>query len=225
VIPAINLAEDYERLMAQQWVSGGMALKLREIKQVLDDLPRTSSVSITSPEHLAGELFTDRGSGTLVRQGEKIEVHAGLDGLDRGAIHALLEQSFGRAVAPDYLENLEPLRVYLSSDLTAIAILTEERGLPYLDKFAVTAQAQGAGLGASLWNRIREDTPQLFWRSRAGNPFNVWYFRKADGSWRHGEWTVFWYGIESPEEVAACRAHAVSLPATVEPDPPKDVMQ
>jgi len=217
VIPAINLAEDYERLMRQEWVAGGMALKLREIKQILDSLPRTSSVSITSPEHLAGELFTDRGSGTLVRHGERIEVRAGLDGLDLGAIRALLEQSFERAVASNYLTDLEPLRVYLASNLSAIAILTEERGLPYLDKFAVTAEAQGAGLGASLWNRLREDTPRLFWRSRTGNPYNAWYFKNADGSWRDGEWVVFWYGIDSPDEVAACRAHAVSLPATVEP--------
>ncbi len=217
VIPAINLAEDYDRLTLEHWVSGGMALKLREIKQVLDALPRSSSVSITSPAHLAGELFTDRGSGTLVRQGETIETHSDLSNLDREAIHALLEKAFDRTVTPDYLETVDPLRIYLASDYSAIAILTEELGMPYLDKFAVTAEAQGAGLGASLWNRIREDMPQLFWRSRAGNPFNAWYFKKADGSWRHEQWVVFWYGIGLAEEVAACRDHAINLPTTVDP--------
>ena len=217
VIPAINLAEDYDRLIRERWVAGGMALKLREIKQVLDALPRSSSVSITSPAHLAGELFTDRGSGTLVRQGETIETHTDLVDLDRKAIHTLLEAAFDSAVDPDYLDSLDPLRIYLASDYSAIAILTMELGMPYLDKFAVTAESQGAGLGASLWNRIREDTPRLFWRSRAGNPFNTWYFRKAEGSWRHGEWVVFWYGIDSAEDVVAGRDHAVGIPTTVDP--------
>lgn len=217
VIPAVNLAEDYDRLIREHWITGGMALKLREIKQVLDALPRSSSVSITSPAHLAGELFTDRGSGTLVRQGETIERHSDLSNLDGEAVHALLERAFDRAVKPDYLATLNPLRIYLASDYSAIAILTTELGMPYLDKFAVTAESQGAGLGASLWSRIREDTPRLFWRSRVDNPFNAWYFKKAEGSWRQGEWVVFWYGFGSAEEIAACRDHAIALPTTVDP--------
>ncbi|MHC4990341.1 MAG: acetylglutamate kinase, partial [Planctomycetota bacterium] len=48
VIPAINLIEDFDRLVAEPWVGGGMELKLREIKQLLDGLPGTSSVSITA---------------------------------------------------------------------------------------------------------------------------------------------------------------------------------
>jgi len=217
VIPAINLAEDYERLSRQPWVTGGMAVKLQEIKQVLDVLPRSSSVSITSPEHLAGELFTDRGSGTLVRQGETIETHHDLSNLDFETVHTLLEGAFDRTVSPNYLENLEPLMVYLASDSSAIAILTEQLGMPYLDKFAVTAESQGAGLGASLWNRITEDHPRLFWRSRADSPFNAWYFKKADGSWKTGDWVVYWYGLETAEEVTACRDHAIALPETVAP--------
>ena len=35
VIPAVNLAEDYERLIRERWVTGGMALKLREIEQLM----------------------------------------------------------------------------------------------------------------------------------------------------------------------------------------------
>lgn len=219
IIPAINLAEDYDRLMAEPWVHGGMALKLQEIKRILEQLPRTSSVSITSPEHLSGELFTDKGNGTLVRLGEVITSHDDLNELDAGKIHASLEKAFGRAVEPAYLDDLEPHRVYVAADYSAIAILTIQNGLPYLDKFAVTAESQGVGLGVSLWNRITEETPSLFWRSRAGNPFNTWYFRQADGAWRTGDWVVFWYGIDAPETVAACRDHAAALPATVAASP------
>lgn len=220
VIPTVNLAEDYERLMREQWVTGGMALKLREIEQLLSDLPRTSSVSITKAEHLAGELITDKGGGTLVRQGETIDTHSDLTGLDNQLLYSLLQRSVGRTVMPSYLDDLDPQRIYITTDYSAVAIITEELGVPYLDKFAVTTEAQGFGPGASLWNRLTDDTPQLFWRSRTGNPLNVWYFARAEGSWRDGEWVVFWYGMETAEEIAACRNHATSLRATVGPDNP-----
>ena len=65
VIDSINLSTEYERLMAQPWVSGGMRLKLEQIADLLRDLPPASSVSITRPSELAKELFTHKGSGTL----------------------------------------------------------------------------------------------------------------------------------------------------------------
>src|SRR5580693_3340454 len=83
VISAVNLAEDYDFLMAQPWVHSGMRSKLQEIKTLLEGLPDSSSASITSPDHLARELFTHVGSGTLVRRGERVSCHASLDGIDR----------------------------------------------------------------------------------------------------------------------------------------------
>jgi acetylglutamate kinase len=216
IIPAINLVEDFDTLIAQDWVTGGMELKLREIKQILEGLPRASSVSITSPEHLAAELFTDKGSGTLVRLGEQIEVHQDLSALDVDEVHSLLEKAFGRNVDRRHLEEMEPYRVFVAADRSAIAIVTIERGIPYLDKFAVTAESQGVGLGVSIWNRMVAEIPRLYWRSREGNPLNTWYFKKADGAWRQGEWVVFWYGLESASEIAACREYALSMRPTVE---------
>ena len=51
---------------------GGMRVKIEQIKDLLDRLPLTSSVSITQPAELAKELFTHKGSGTLVRRGERV---------------------------------------------------------------------------------------------------------------------------------------------------------
>src|SRR5690606_12484400 len=68
VIDSINLSSEYDMLMAQPWVEGGMRLKLAQVKQLLDGLPPSSSVSITRPAELARELFTHKGSGTLVRR-------------------------------------------------------------------------------------------------------------------------------------------------------------
>ena len=215
IIPAINLMEDYQRLMAEPWVRDGMELKLREIKQLLDALPGTSSVSITSPDHLARELFTHRGSGTLVRRGEPIDVFRGFDEIDTIRLRELLESGFRSTLRDDYFRTRHVDRIYLTREYSAAAILTHEAGLPYLDKFAVTMEAQGAGLGASLWNRMRAETPRLFWRARPDNAVNPWYFKQAEGTHRTDEWIIFWYGLPSWTQVQLCIDHALSIPPSL----------
>ena len=216
IISAVNLAEDFDFLMAQPWVHSGMRSKLQEIKILLEGLPPASSASITSPDHLAKELFTHTGSGTLVRRGERVERFEALEGIDRARLRELLEACFGRRLDDDYFDKKAFYRVYLSEAYTATAIITRGSDLPpYLDKFAVTTQAQGAGVGGSLWQRMKTENPQLFWRSRADNEINPWYFQQADGSYRSGRWTVFWYGLEGFDEIRACIDHALSLPATL----------
>ena len=71
LMPLIDLDTDYERLMVQPWFRHGNRLKLKEIKTLLDQLPMSSSVAITSAANLPKELFTHRGSGTLVKRSEK----------------------------------------------------------------------------------------------------------------------------------------------------------
>jgi len=216
VVSAVNLAEDYDRLMEQPWVHSGMREKLQVIKLLLDGLPSAASVSITSPDHLAKELFTHTGSGTLVRRGERVARFDTLDGIDRERLRALLEACFGRRLDETYFDKKAFYRVYLSEAYTATAIITRAAGLPpYLDKFAVTTQAQGAGVGGSLWQRMKAENAKLFWRSRADNEINAWYFQQADGSHKSGRWTVFWYGLDGFDEARACIDHALALPATL----------
>src|SRR5690606_35631814 len=73
-ISSINLDEEYEDLLKQWWVRHGTRLKIKEIKELLDDLPRTSSVAIIATADLQKELFTDTGAGTLIQRGNKISV-------------------------------------------------------------------------------------------------------------------------------------------------------
>ena len=201
VISAINLEEDERQLVESGQVTGGMARKLIEIGELLDNLPAHASVSITKPAHLARELFTHKGSGTLVRRGAAIQVFNGLHGLDLGKLRVLLESSFGRTLRDDYFAatmNAEAL----IAPYTAVAIVVDdEEPASYLDKFAVTAEAQGAGIGASLWNKLVERHPRLFWRSRADNPINGWYMQRADGMERTDKWLIFWRGLETSEEI------------------------
>ena len=216
VVSAVNLAEDHDALMAQPWVHSGMRHKLQEIKKLLEGLPPSSSVSITSPDHLAKELFTHTGSGTLVRRGERVDRFETLEGIDLARLRELLEACFHRVLDERYFDEKAFHRVYLSEQYSATAIITRGHGLtPYLDKFAVTTQAQGAGVGGSLWKRMKDENPRLFWRARSENEINPWYFQQSDGSFKSGRWTVFWFGLDGFDEIKACIDHALGLPATL----------
>jgi len=215
IISAINLEEDYASLVDQGWLPSEMRFKLQETKRLLDELPSSASVSITSPDHLAKELFTHTGSGTLVRRGEKVRRYEALEGVDRERLRALLETCFGRALDPDYFAKKPFYRVYLADSYRATAVITESPVAPYLDKFAVTAEAQGAGIGGSLWKRMKSENQKLFWRARSENEINPWYFQQSQGSYRTDRWTVFWYGLDGFDEIKACVDYALSLPATL----------
>ncbi|MBA3545428.1 MAG: acetylglutamate kinase [Nannocystis sp.] len=215
LLSAINLAEDYELLMAEPTMSPASRHKLALVHALLAELPRTSSVSITSPELLARELFTHKGSGTLIRRGERVLRHEGVETVDRERLTQLLTTAFGRPPVADYYESKKFWRIYLADSYRAAAILTDEGAVPYLDKYAVTSEAQGEGIGGSLWQRLARDNEALFWRSRIDNPVNPWYFQRADGSFSSGDWTVFWYGVEGFAAIQACVERALAMPATL----------
>ena len=216
VIDSINLTTEYEHLAAQPWISGGMRVKLEQIKDLLDALPPASSVSITRPEELAKELFTHKGSGTLVRRGERVLRATSWEELELPRLRVLVESAFGRRLLPDYFDRTRLLRAYVSENYRAAVILTEEDGETYLDKFAVLDEAQGEGLGRAVWQVMREETPRLFWRSRRGNPVNAFYFAECDGCIKQPRWKVFWYGIDDLADISRCIEHCRERPATLE---------
>jgi acetylglutamate kinase len=211
---AVNLAEDFDTIVADPSMGPEARRKLIEIQALLQELPPTSSVSVTSPEHLAKELFTHRGEGTLVRRGEKVLRHDDWTHIDTARLKELLEQCFGRVLDDAYFVEKAPYRVYLAESYRATAILTMEGGVPYLDKFGVTNEAQGEGIGGSIWQRMRHQNPKLFWRSRATNPINPWYAQNADGLYKTAKWWVFWCGMSEFGEIQRSVERALAMPAT-----------
>ena len=207
VIDSINLSTEYDELMAQPWINGGMRVKIEQIKDLLDKLPLTSSVSITKPAELAKELFTHKGSGTLVRRGERVLRFDSWEGVDLARMRELIESSFGRTLVADYFKNTTPYRIYISENYRTALVLTQEEGFAYLDKFAVLDDAQGEGLGRAVWHVMREENPQLFWRSRHNNQVNIFYYAESDGCYKQEKWKVFWYGIEDFADIERCVAH------------------
>ncbi len=217
IIDSINLSTEYEHLKDQPWINGGMRVKIDQIADLLQSLPLTSSVSITRPSELAKELFTHKGSGTLVRRGEKVFRFESWDGVDQARMRELIESSFGRKLVDDYFSRTMPYRIYVSENYRAAMILTQAEGMVYLDKFAVLDDAQGEGLGRAVWLVMREENPSLFWRSRHGNQINQFYYAESDGCYKQERWKVFWYGLDGFDTIARCVAHcAVRQPTLVD---------
>jgi acetylglutamate kinase len=214
-IESISLSAEYADLIRQPWLDPTARAELVRIHDLLMQLPPATSLSITRPDEMAKELFTHRGSGTLIRRGERIDAHASWEHLDRDRLRALIESSFGRALTDDYFNAITPLRVYCSEHYRAALVLTLENGLPYLDKFAVNEEAQGEGLGRAIWQVMRGEYPQLFWRSRRGNAVNEFYFANADGAMKDDTWVVFWYGISDWGQIRFAVEHARARPATL----------
>ena len=205
IISAVSLSNDYEALMQQPWIHSGMRLKLQQINEMLQRLPDDTSVSITSAAHLTRELFTYRGAGTLVRKGEAINVFEHPDAETLTIVKNLVEQSFQRTLRDDWFESLENPLVLLSETGRAAAVMTTGvDGIPYLDKFTVTTEAQGEGLGAAIWQVVRARYPSLYWRSRNNNPITPWYFQQADSSNRSAGWVVFTIGVEEATQRQSC---------------------
>lgn len=211
---SINLASDYEKLMKADWVNGGMRLKLIEIKRLLDALPLTSSVSMTTPKGLVRELFTHGGSGTLIRQGEAIRTFTSKTRLDRERTEALVEAAFGRKLKPDWWDGLDVHQVFMSEKYRAGALLMKIDDFIYLDKFAVTEEARGEGLSRTIWRQFTKQNPVFWWRSRTVNNFNAFYNEAATGSIKRGQWTVYWIGENDFSRIARIVDRVAGLPAS-----------
>jgi acetylglutamate kinase len=213
---SINLASDYEKLMKADWVQGGMRLKLQEIKRLLDALPLTSSVSMTTPQGLVRELFTHGGSGTLIRQGEAIRTFTSKARLDRTKTEELVESAFGRKLKPSWWDGINIHQVYMSERYRAGAILTKIDDFIYLDKFAVTEEARGEGLSRTIWRQFSKQNPVFWWRSRTSNNFNAFYNDMATGVVKKGYWTVYWVGETDFSTIARTVDRIAGLPASFE---------
>jgi len=187
-----------EGLIADGTVSGGMALKLRELATILERLEIGSAISITKPSELLTELLTDQGSGTFVGKGPKIATTTDIaDVLDNLA--ALTHEVFNKSLPPGYAKrNFK--KIYFTTDLQAFGVVTTlSDGTAYLDKLAVSPRLQGRGIGENLWYKITADFPELLWRSHVTNRYATWYHRHADVMKRHGEWILFGLGVDFPQ--------------------------
>jgi hypothetical protein len=166
---------------------------------------------------------------TLIRQGLKITRHTSLDTVDREKLLQLLNSSFKKCIDTEhYFKRLESVldSITITGDYQGATIITREgrnlcnegKGVPYLDKFAVSPDSQGIGVADILWKRMKHDYPNMLWRSRAENPVNNWYFERSSGSifvpTEHQDWRLFYYGEQGSHFIDNYCEIVRSIPAS-----------
>ncbi|KAG8566548.1 hypothetical protein GDO81_013296 [Engystomops pustulosus] len=217
VVTHVNLPADLELMRNAVWMSERQRQQVTVIVDLLNRLPHSSSAVITSARTLLSELFSNKGSGTLFKNAERMLRFESLQDIDTDRLISLVNRSFQKKLKENYISNVAKRlhSVYLSEGYNAAAIITTEPvlgGTPYLDKFVVSSGKQGQGSGQMLWECVRQDLQTLFWRSRATNPINSWYFKNSDGSFSNKQWIFFWLGLTDIRDSYELVNHAKSLP-------------
>jgi hypothetical protein len=210
-IDNVNLSTDYARLSASRELSKKHQTLLDHCRRlIIDGVPHKLLISLTSPLDLLRELFTARGSGTLVRRGATIEVRSSYQELDVARLSALIASAFGRPPVDHFFAR--PIgSVYLEEAYRGAALVMKTPLGGYLTKFVVEREAQGEGIGRDLWDRMCAEYPTIFWRARPTNRINEWYAQQADGFTRFAEWNVYWKGLPV-EAIPAAILHALAAP-------------
>ena len=210
-ISAINLDDEYDDLMNQSWVRYGTRLKIKQMKALLDDLPKTSSVAIIHPDHLQRELFTDTGAGTLIRRGNKLRTVTSLEELeDLEQVKKVLvrnrEGLNSSSVVDRYFERLSerPFKAYFDENMDTLGIVlppSEGSSIAHLSTFAVTKPGWLTNIADNVFQHLKKDYPKLMWTVNQNDENLTWFFDRADGSISKDGDVLFWYGIDSLDEV------------------------
>lgn len=210
-ISAINLDEEYEDLLKEPWVRYGTRLKIKELKALLDDLPKSSSVAIIHPDHLQRELFTDTGAGTLIRRGNKLITATDVDSMgdvsqlkktlirDRDGLDA-------SAVVDRYLQGLgkREFKAYFDENMDALGIVLPPSGgsaIAHLATFTVTKHGWLNNISDNVFQNLKRDYSSLMWTVSQNDENLTWFFERADGSVSKDGEVLFWYGVESLDQV------------------------
>lgn len=216
--------------MKEPWVKHGTKLKLREFKELLDVLPRSSSVAVISPANLQRELFTDSGAGTLIRRGYKLFKHQNLQTIGKDRLRQVIsERDEGIRLGNEsvagilnMLENAKPgeWSIYADEPLDAVAIVSHPEGqIPVLTKLLASRAGVLNGVLDNVWNALRKNHRQLVWTASIAPPTALsptpsshpaqgeemidrsWHFERAEGSFTRSGRSLYWYGISDVSEV------------------------
>jgi len=208
-LDTINLDEEYDALMKESWVKYGTKLKLREIKELLDTLPRTSSVAIISADMLQKELFTDSGAGTLIRRGYKLYKQSSADAVGSTQLRSVFTERdpdviSGRTSVAEIFSKFKetPHTIYGDEPFDVVAVVSHPEGeVPVMTKFLPSRNGILNQVVDNVFDAIKKDHRKLFWTAKADDENRSWHFERADGSFSRAGKTLLWYGIQDVKEV------------------------
>ncbi|KAF7377940.1 Acetylglutamate kinase ARG6 [Mycena sanguinolenta] len=208
-LSVINLDEEYDQLMKEPWVKYGTKLKLREFKELLDHLPRSSSVAVISASMLQKELFTDSGAGTLIRRGYKLFKHDSIESLGADRFRQVIhdrdpEVLSGFQSVTGVLTDMKktPYTIYGDEPLDVIAVVSHPPDeTPVLTKLLSSRAGVLNNVIDNVFSAIKKDHRKLFWTAQADDENRGWHFERADGSFTRAGRSLFWYGVQDVAEV------------------------
>lgn len=205
-ISQINLDEEYDFIMSQPWCRYGTRLKIKEIKDLLDSLPRSSSVTIIHPSDLQKELFTDSGAGTLIRRGERIHKVSSVSKFkDLNKIKEILARDYEgvevEAMFDHFINFLEvnPFAAYYDDSMSCLAVIllpTADMPIATLATFSVTKSGWLSNVAGNIFSVIKKENPSLYWGIHEEDENLTWYFDKADATFKHCGRVIFYYGSD-----------------------------
>lgn len=149
---------------------------LKWISPLLQGQGPSSSIQCVEPELVMSELFTRRGSGTLVSQGYFFKWSI-VEDLDKLKMVNLIEAGFGRQLKSNYLSELpDGTKVLHEREYRGGVVLIPAPGFTYLDKVVVESKFLGRGMGSLLLDELMANLNQpghgrLAWRARHDNPY------------------------------------------------------
>ena len=195
--------------MKEPWVKYGTKLKIREIKELLDHLPRSSSVAIISAAMLQKELFTDSGAGTLIRRGYKLYKRDSIEGVGTDRLRLVFQErdpeivSGGKTVAEVFGElKKHPYTIYGDEPFDVVAVVSHPEGeVPILTKLLPSRTGVLNAVLDNVWTSLKKDYKKLFWTIKADDENKAWHFERADGSFTRNGRTLFYYGIQDMGEL------------------------
>ncbi|AEY96155.1 FADL062Wp [Eremothecium gossypii FDAG1] len=208
-VSVINLDEEYEDLMRQSWVKYGTKLKLQEIKELLDYLPRTSSVAIINVQDLQKELFTDSGAGTMIRRGYKLLKGSSMQQFGAERLRTALERDpeirSGRLSVASYLKSIEETNIttYADEPMEVLAIIDNDGTIPRVDKFLCSQAGWLNNVADNVFKTLKRDFGALAWEVEERDPAISWHFSNSEGSFLRNGKVLFWYGINDLETVVS----------------------
>ncbi|PBL03841.1 bifunctional acetylglutamate kinase/N-acetyl-gamma-glutamyl-phosphate reductase [Armillaria gallica] len=208
-LSVINLDEEYETLMKEPWVKYGIKLKLREFKELLDHLPRSTSVAVISASSLQRELFTDDGAGTLIRRGYKLFKHSSIDGIGADRFRQVIHDRDPEVLSGDQsvtgvLSELKetPHTIYGDEPLDVVAVVSHPEGeTPVMTKLLASRNGILNNVVDNVFSAIKKDHRRLFWTAQADDENRAWHFERADGSFTRAGKSLFWYGVQDVHDV------------------------
>lgn len=117
-IPVVYMDKDYEELMQANWVTQRRKIQLLQLRRIVSVVPPSCTVVVTAIDAITHQLMYPRlANETIVKRAEENVVHVieDINQVDKEQLKNLIEDSFGRPLAEDYLDNLQHnlYRLYL----------------------------------------------------------------------------------------------------------------